>query len=74
VIGSGGVAAASADGRSNVQAASVNNGVALAAAAGASNASATTTTPPTCSGPGLALATRSDGAFCVDVLGFVATG
>ena len=73
MIGSGGVAAASADGRSNVQAASVNNGVALAAA-GASNASATTTTPPTCSGPGLALATRSDGAFCVDVLGFVATG
>jgi hypothetical protein len=48
--------------------------VALAAAAGASNASATTTTPPTCSGPGLALAARSDGAFCVDVLGFVATG
>ncbi len=28
--------------------------------------------PPTCSGPRLALAARSDGAFCVDVLGFVA--
>jgi hypothetical protein len=48
--------------------------MALAAAAGASNASAPHVGAPACTGPGIAIAARSDGAFCIDVGGMVASG
>jgi hypothetical protein len=48
--------------------------MALAAAAGASNASAPHVGAPACTGPGIAIAARSDGVFCIDVGGMVASG
>jgi hypothetical protein len=59
----GGFAGADADGL-----------VALAAAAGPATASTTPEVAATCTGPGLALVVRSDGAFCVAAFGFVASG
>ncbi|MDQ6853143.1 MAG: hypothetical protein M3046_05535 [Actinomycetota bacterium] len=48
--------------------------VAVAAAAGPATASTTPEVAATCTGPGLALVVRSDGAFCVAPFGFVASG
>src|SRR5204862_8366868 len=49
-------------------------GSAAFAGAAFSSSADTTTGIPTCSGGGLALGLRSDGHFCVDVLGNVVSG
>jgi hypothetical protein len=70
----GGIAASGAI--VNSQATTDANGAGNIHVAGAAfNSSADTTTAiPTCSGAGLAFGVRSDGHFCVDVLGNVVSG
>jgi hypothetical protein len=71
----GGVGIAMAVQQSSATGVSTDQGVvAVGLAAFSSKAVAVTGTEPECSGPGLALAATSDGAFCISVGGTVASG